>query len=247
MRVANEEVDVASRSANDLLIYLGEHIGIVGATGTGKTVMVTQGLLPYLQEMYPHVPRYIVDSTGDPDMESLIPDGLFIEGDNPPDILQSSERTLVWTPRHSKIPKEYAEFFNKLIDARAPCIVVIDEIASMTRQALLELETLFKQLRKHGGTVIGESQRIAKVDSDIFSQLSHFFLFNINPEPYDLFQARAYMNMSKDDFRLPSNKHGFWYRKTRGDFPAKEFVDYHQFFNRHTRRFDEWQSHNPEI
>lgn len=231
-RQLGPQTDTSARQANELQLYLGEHIGVVGSTGTGKTVFVTRGLLPYLKQMYPHVPRYVIDSTGDPDMLDLIDDPLPVEGNVPPDVLHDSRSTIVWTPRNSKIPLQYADFFNKLIDARKPGIIVIDEIASITKQALLELETLFKQMRKHGGTVIGETQRIAKVDSDMFSQLTHFFLFNINPEPYDLQQARSYLRVPKEEFELPHSKYGFHYRRTRGDWPSQEYVDYHDFFDK---------------
>ena len=218
------------QAANELLIYLGEHGIVVGSTGSGKTVFTCSGLLQYMQHVYPDVPRYVLDSTSDPDMDKLMPDAIHIEGNHPPDLLHSADRTLIWTPRNSKIPREYAHWFSQLNDARRPAIVIIDEVASITKQALEELEALFKQFRKHGGTVVAETQRIAKVDSDMFSQVSHFWLFRINPEPYDILQARAYLQIPKEEFQMPRNKYGFHYRRTRSGFPAEEFVDYHQFF-----------------
>ena len=224
--------DISARPINELLIYLGEHAIAVGATGSGKTVFTIRGLLDYLQAIYPEVPRYIVDSTADPDMKLHVPDGIFVEGNKPPDLLHNSDRTLVWTPNNSKIPKAYSAWFDTLNDSRKKAIIVIDEIASMVRDAADALETLFKQMRKHGGTVIAETQEIAKVDTTYFRQASHFFLFNISPEPYDLQMARKYLNIDKESFHLPTNKYGFYHRKTRGNFPAEEFIDYHHFFGR---------------
>jgi hypothetical protein len=221
---------IEARPINDLRIYLGEQIGIVGATGTGKTVFTCRGLLKYMQKHYPEVPRYIVDSTADPDMDKLVPNNLHVEGNKAPDLLRESSRTLIWTPDNSKIPSEYNRWFNRINDSRKPAIVVIDEIASMTKEALEGLETLFKQLRKHGGTVIGETQEIAKVDTTFFRQLTHFFQFTISPEPYDLNMARKYLAISKEEYEQPSNKYGFHYRRTRGNHKAIEFVDMHHFF-----------------
>jgi DNA helicase HerA-like ATPase len=79
--------------------------------------------------------------------------------------------------------------------------------------------------------VIAETQRIAKVDTDIFSQMTHFFLFRINPERYDLSQARTYLKVSEEDFHMPTSKYGFFYRKTRTDYPAQEFSSFRHFFD----------------
>lgn len=219
-----------ARPANTLNIHLGEHAGVVATTGAGKTFFTMKGLLEYFRLQYPHVPRYILDSTDDPKMEGLVYNPLIIEGNHVPDLLRSSEHTQIWKPANSKIPSAYNEWFNKLNDSRRPAIIVIDEIASITSKGLAGLETLFKQMRKHGGTVIAESQRMAGVDTDIFSQLTHFFQFFINPEEYDLRQSRTYLGMSKEEQRQPLNPYGFFYRNTRNRTKYQEFRDYKHFF-----------------
>src|SRR5258705_2485945 len=65
--------DDMARSPNYLSFYLGEHHAVAGATGTGKTYYALNGLLPYMHNLYPHVKRYVLDSTSDPDILSLIP------------------------------------------------------------------------------------------------------------------------------------------------------------------------------
>lgn len=222
--------DVA-QATNKQMLYLGEHGIVVGATGSGKTVFTCRGLLDFYRKAYPHVPKYVIDSTSDPDMDTHIPDAIHIEGNRPPDLLVSASEPLIWTPRNSKVPAAYAEFFDNLIDSRQPAVVIVDEVASITKQALEGLEALVKQMRKHGGTIIIETQRIAKVDSDLFSQVSHFWLFRINPEPYDIQQARTYLNIPKEEFRMPRGKYGFYHRRTRTNQPAAEYVDYHSFFD----------------
>jgi Cdc6-like AAA superfamily ATPase len=218
--------------ANALNIHLGEHWGIVGKTGSGKTHFTLKGLLAYLQKQYPTVPRYVLDSTADPKISSLIPDALIVDGNEPPDLLRDAKQTQVWTPINSKIPDAYNRWFQRLNDARKPCIVVIDEIASITGKAEEGLEGLFKQLRKHGGTVIAETQEIAKVNTTYFRQLTHFVTFRINPETYDVTQARKYLDIPKEEYHQPRFKHGFHYRNTSEDTPVQEYQDMLGFFER---------------
>lgn len=230
--------DIESISINEMQIYLGEHIGVVGKTGSGKTYFTCRGLVPYLREKYKNVPVYIIDSTSDPEMPSHFRDAVFVEGDHRPDLLHNRSGVLVWTPKHSKIPKEYYAFIEELNDSRQPAIVVIDEIASFTKEALAELEVLFKQFRKHGGTVVACTQGIAHVSTDIFKQLTHFFLFHINNDEYDMRQARNYLAMKQEDFVVPG-KYQFWHRNTIAGKPAKKFASVYHFFSGGFTTWDE--------
>jgi hypothetical protein len=180
--------------------------------------------------MYPDTPRYIIDSTNDPKMPQLVNDPIWVEGNTPPDLLRDTRKTLVWTPNNSKIPKQYCDFFDKLNDSRKPAIVVVDEIASMTRQAQEGLETLFRQMRKHGGTVLAETQQIAEVDGTYFKQATHFVQFRMNPSDYDDRRSRSYLDISKEDQRSPLSKYGFFHRNTSTDMPMKEYHDYSDMF-----------------
>jgi hypothetical protein len=115
-------------------------------------------------------------------------------------------------------------------NSREPAIIVIDEIASITQRGLQSLETLFKQMRKHDGIVIGESQRMARFSNDIVSQLTHFVQMFINPDPYDLMKAREYLWMSKEEQRPPLNQYGLFYRNTRTRQGYSEYHDFKHFF-----------------
>jgi hypothetical protein len=183
-----------------------------------------------LRLRYPKAKRYVLDSTDDPDMLRHVHAPRLVEGDKAPDLLRDSTYTLVWKPRHSQLPQEYARWFQRLNDAREEQIVVIDEVASVTNEAEGELEPLLKQMRKHGGTCIVETQEIAKVDTTIFRQMSHFAQFFINGEPYDMARARAYLGIPREEQRPPRFQYGFFYRPTRGNFPMKEYRDMREFF-----------------
>jgi hypothetical protein len=219
-----------ARPANSLNVHLGEHWGIVSSTGGGKTVFTTRGLLEYLRRQYPEVKRYVLDSTDDPNMENLVHNPLVVVGDDVPDLLKSSTYTQIWKPDHSKIPTRYMQWFERFNDSREPAIIVIDEIASITQRGLQSLETLFKQMRKHDGIVIGESQRMARFSNDIVSQLTHFVQMFINPDPYDLMKAREYLWMSKEEQRPPLNQYGLFYRNTRTRQGYSEYHDFKHFF-----------------
>jgi DNA helicase HerA-like ATPase len=212
------------------MVDLGEHWIIVGKTGSGKTHFTVKGALEYLKRQYPKVPRYIIDSTNDPKMPQLVSDPLWVEGNTPPDIIHDPRKTLVWTPDNSKIPKQYCDFFEKLNDDRRPSIVVVDEIASMTRQAEAGLETLFRQMRKHGGTVLAETQEIASVDGTYFKQATHFVQFRMNPSDYDDRRSRTYLDIAKENQRSPLAEHGFFHRNTSKNGAMKEYSDFREMF-----------------
>ena len=213
---------------------LSEHGAVVGATGSGKTFFTVAGLLPHFAYQYPEAKRYILDSTDDPAiLRNLPPDTTHVFGNEAPDLLRSTGMTQLWTPRNSKIPHDYAKWFRSLNDAREKQIVVIDEIASITREAEEELEVLLKQLRKHGGTVICLTQQIAKVTTTLFSQVTHYFQFAMGDERYDSAQSRRYLRMSKEEQRDPLYQYGFFYRRTRGNNPFEEYSGMDAFLRRH--------------
>lgn len=228
--IANNDTENDARDINYLLIELGEHWIIVGKTGSGKTHFTIKGALEYLKRTYPHVPRYIIDSTNDPKMSELVKDPLWIEGNAPPDILRDTRKTLVWTPDNSKIPKQYCDFFEKLNDDRKPAIIILDEIASMTRQAQDGVETLFRQMRKHGGTVLAETQQIAEVDGTYFKQATHYVQLRMNPSDYDDRRSRSYLDISKENQKSPISKFGFFYRNVSNNAPMIEYNDYTEMF-----------------
>lgn len=228
-RVTISHEDVA-RPANRLLIRLGEHITVVGMTGSGKTYFAVKGLLEYMRRQYPHAKRYVIDSTADPDLPQMLHAPIIVRGNNAPGRLKNPAYTLLWTPDNSKIPASYAQFFDRLNDAREPTILLIDEVASITAEAEAALETLLKQLRKHSGTCICLTQQIAAVDGTLFRQMSHFFQFLIQNEVYDQARARSYLNLSKEEHHQPRWEHGFFHRRTRGIETAREYRDMRDFF-----------------
>jgi hypothetical protein len=209
---------------------LGQHLIVVGKTRSGKTFFTIMGFLEYMKRQFPKVPRYIVDSTNDPKMLQLVQNPLIVEGNKAPDILHDSKRTLVWTPDNNLIPGQYADFFNKISDNHDKAIVVVDEIASITKQAEFALERLFRQLAKHEGTVAALTQQITEVSSTYFTQATHYVQFRMNQSDYDDRRSRTYLDIAKENQRAPIGKHGFFYRNLSLDGKMQEYADFRDMF-----------------
>lgn len=226
------ELAARPRLANSLGIRLGEHVAIVGITGCGKTHFA-KGWLEYLRRQYPHARRYILDSTED-GLQGII-GRLDVRGNRCPDLLRDPAFTQVWTP-DTDVPELYNEWFERILYARQPAVVFVDEIASIGGrggEALDGFIKLLKQGRKHDITVMSLTQEIARVTPTVFRQMKHFILFYINPETYDLAMARKYLNIEKDAQRPPLGKYGFFYRRTDGPFAMHEYPSMQAFFKHH--------------
>ena len=223
------------RPPNHLALHLGEHWGIVGKTGSGKTHFA-KDLLEYYRRQYPHVKRYILDSTED-GMDGVI-GKVEVRGNKIPDPLRTADFTQVWIP-DTDVPALYNQWFERILYAREPAIVFIDEIASLTNgkstDPLDGFIKLLKQGRKHDITVIALTQEIARVPLTLFRQMTHFVLFRINNETYDMSMARKYLDVDKEQQSHPKAQSGFFYRRTDGDYAHQEYASAQQFFRRNVR------------
>lgn len=225
--------DTAARPANSLGIRLGEHVAVVGITGCGKTHFA-KGWLEYLRRQYPYAKRYVLDSTEDGMIG--VSGRLDVRGNRVPDLLRDPSFTQIWTP-DTDVPALYDAWFSKILYAREPAIVLVDEMASLNAGHNGEppggFIKLLKQGRKHGVTVISLTQEIARVTPTVFRQMKHFVQFYINAEIYDLSMARRYLNIDKEQQRPPHGQYGFFYRRTDGIFAHREFPSMQAFFKNH--------------
>jgi hypothetical protein len=217
---------------NRLSLRLGEHWGIVGKTGSGKTHFA-KDLFEYYRVHYPHTKRYILDSTED-GMEGVV-GAIEVRGNRLPDLLKNNNFTQVWIP-DTDVPSTYNRYFENILYARQPAIVFVDEIASLTNgrnsEPLDGFIKLLKQGRKHDITVISLTQEIARVPLTIFRQMTHFVLFRINNETYDMSMARKYLDIDKDVFEHPQSKYGFKHRRTDENYSVQEYESSQHFFRR---------------
>jgi DNA helicase HerA-like ATPase len=217
------------RPSNHLGVRLGQHWTVVGATGSGKTRFGV-ALLEYIRRQYPTVKRYILNSSADSMAGVYSP--IEVEGNAVPDLLVRPDHTLIWTPDIDDL-EAYNTWLLKLLAAREPAIVFLDEIASLLSKNGDALEghiKLLKQGRKHGITVMNLTQEITKVPTAMFRQMSHYVQFRIGEDTPELSAARRFLHVTKEQQRNPLNQYGFYHRKTSINSPTREYRDLQEFF-----------------
>jgi hypothetical protein len=192
--------------------------------------------MEYYRRLYPHAKRYILDSSGDGMPEVYA--AHRHTGDSIPPTLLSPAYTLIWEPETDQL-ELYNAWLLRILQAREPAIVLVDEIASLTgytSAGVLEGHfKLLKQGRKHGITVINCTQEMTRVPLVMFRQMSYFVQFRLNRDPYELARARAYLDMTREEHKAPSTQYGFFMRHTGGNFPVKEYRSYHDLFGQFFR------------
>jgi len=224
-----DEEDASVRPLTGMPTKLGQHWAIVGKTGSGKTRFAL-GLLGYLRRSHPKTPRYVLNSTDDDMPEIHAP--LTVRGNQSPDVMTDGTYTQVWTPDSDDLD-EYNEWFLKILYRRQPAIVLIDEIASLSgrsRNATLEGHIkLLKQGRKHGITVINETQSLSHVPLDIFRQMEYYVQFRINNDVHEVSTSRRYLDVDKKEYHQPNAPYGFFLKRS-GLHTVKEYRSMRELF-----------------
>lgn len=225
-----DDEDTAVRPLNSLPTKLGQHWAIVGKTGSGKT-RFTLALLEYLRRMHPKVPRYVLNSTADDMPEIHAP--LTVYGDTAPDTMNDGTYTQVWTPDTDNLD-QYNTWMMKILQKRQPAIVVIDEIASLTGNSkqIKVLEghmKLLKQGRKHGMTIINETQELTRVPMVMFRQMEYYVQFRIGKDTHEQAMARSYLDIPKEQQKQPSAPYGFFLKRD-GLNAVKEYRSMNELF-----------------
>jgi len=224
------EEDAEVRPYNSLALKLGQHWSVVGKTGSGKTRFAL-GLLEYYRRQFPHVPRFVLNSTDDEMPEIHAP--REYRGNHPPDVSFDPTYTTVWIPDTDDL-EAYSIWLLKILYARKPAIVLLDEIASLTgysvQVGILEGHfKLLKQGRKKGVVVINETQELSRVPLVMFRQMEYFAQFRLNNDVNEMASARRYLEVDKKDYHQPLAPFGFHLKRT-GNFPSREYRSMHELF-----------------
>lgn len=188
----------------------GEHVSLIGSTGTGKTTLAVQLL---------HRRNFVAAIGTKPEDETLqtlrrqgyrLVDELPSQGRPPRVIVWPRSRTINRAPK-----KAQAETIRRTLDtaygAGSWCVFV-DELSYVSRSLGLapELTDLWQQGRAVGVSLIGCTQRPRWVPLDAYSAATHLFLWRAN---------------DVDDIRRLSNLNGADTAAVRAIVPQLERYD----------------------
>lgn len=201
---------------------------ILGMTGSGKTRFAMR-LFDSLRAIYPAAAGYLLDSKGD---DAFVGWPNVTEQDDAPGtvgpgILQ------VWRPAND-VASAYDEWLEKILKARRPALVFIDELSSLSTNGggtsyPNALAKLLKQGRSLGICVIILTQEAAYIPRQIKTQTTHLVRFRLQADEHAQRQAAALLGQTES--HEPRDTFGFWYRRLN---PAAtepiEYRDYQEFF-----------------
>lgn len=158
----------------------GEHVSLIGPTGTGKTTLGLELLqLRSYVAVFATKPR-------DRTLRKLERSGWYRTPEWPPPALRS--RVLLWPPWRGPrdTPAQRATFVNasESIFAAGGWCVFADELSYLSRELRMgsQLQSFWQQGRSLGISLVGATQRPAWVPRDLYSAATHVFIWRTNDE-----------------------------------------------------------------
>ncbi len=157
-RTIESQTPVLQQGFKKQKIKEGEHWGVYGKSGMGKTTLI-KALIDKMCESYPYC-VYHIDTKHQGDFTSQ--DGRIVVSEFAPPVLDTPGARMVWQPLLDNID-EYSKFFTNILNAGIPSIVNIDESANMVFGTAIPrgLMLLLKQGRLPGIHVILGAQELA--------------------------------------------------------------------------------------
>lgn len=222
---------------------LGDHWAIMGATGTGKTQLLLQLINQFARATGGFLPIYILDSKcpvsapEKSDFKHLFrkKDGVGTRhtGNTVPPIIRPKGRHFiqVWTPLEDDL-EMYDRWFRQIYLEARPCIIIIDELSSVTTergQGTRYYNILLKQGRGLEMSMFSLTQSPAYVPQSLIRQAMHVIRFRLN----DIFDSKKLAPaMGRAVEEEPAHDHGFWYRNVQIPVrkqPAAYYSDMKEF------------------
>lgn len=223
-------------------IKLGEHITVLGATGTGKTVLNKELIRRFILATEGFMPVYILDTKcpvsapGMSDFKEFFQKDVGIRhtGNKIPKPIKPKGKNFVqvWTPEED-ILEHYDEYFKSIYQAGSPAVVVVDELSSVStnRGDITRYHNiLMKQGRGLSISSINLSQSPSFIGQSIVRQAMHVFRFRLN-DSYDSKKLNGVMGKAVEE--EPADPYGFWYRNVQipvRKAPAAYYKNMQEFF-----------------
>lgn len=213
-----------------LQISLGDRWAIVGMTRSGKTTFGRR-LLQFLRNSYPAARVYVLDTKQIGDFDDLPG---RIKGPIVPDTLLTPGGVQVWQPPENDI-KAYDQWLKKILGARKPAIVFIDELLSLGGRTGNSYPQGYNQLQTQGAGldigVISLSQEAAYIPRTLLGQTTHLVRFALLDE-HDALKVDKYLRRPKSERGTQPPRYSFYYRRVDGTDDPLLFTDFRDFFSK---------------
>ena len=214
---------------------LGDHVFIVGGTGSGKTTVAVEWIKALAIATGGRVPIHIVDSKIDGTFAPFEKKGLGIAyTENPPTANLDGSPFVIFRPEYDD-KEMYNDYFEKIYRTREPAIIFIDELSSITGgtgHPPKYYSVLLKQGRSLNQSVITLNQMTRYIPLETLSQIMHIVVMNLQSEG----DRKKLKDLIGDlaNKEIP-DKHGFWYRQTSEPIKSDKgkpyyYSDYNEFF-----------------
>lgn len=198
-------------------------------TGTGKTSF-TRDLIRFLRREYPALRTYVLDSKAIGDFDDLRG---VIRSEEPPDALRTAGAIQVWQPPDDN-RDHYNAWFERILHARKPALVVVDELSSIVGERGDRTPIGFAKLQKQGRgldiSVISLTQEAHYIPRTILGQATHLIRFRLEDER-DAAKVDRKLGRDRADWGTnPDRQYGMFYRRILPPTPVAYFRDWRDFF-----------------
>lgn len=213
-------------------LEMSHRLAVIGMSGSGKTTFARQ-LIPRMRAWF-HVPVIIFDTKGQGEFDDI---ATTLSIDQRAPEFPSDNGVFVWKPPLDML-EEYDLFLERILKARRPCFVVIDELANFGRgnpdSYVPNYALLLKQGRGLNICTLSMVQEYAAIPRQTVGQTSHLFRFHLLND-YDRLRLNRMLGLSKMQQDLePPVPFGFFYRRVDKPGPVYSYNNWQEFFNAYT-------------
>ena len=192
-------------------------------TGSGKTTWARE-LLTRLDRGYPAAHKYILDTKQDGDFHQFA-HAHTVVSQVAPDALRSPGGWQIWQPPLDDL-KEYDTWFTRILKARHPAIVLVDELSSIGNDSGTSYPRGYKLLNKQGRgldiCLISLTQEAAYIPRQTLGQVTHLVRFSLQDDFDGKRLDKRLGRPQKEHGSNPSHRFGFFYKRL--DIPGTYYL-----------------------